>query len=103
MRWGGHTYGPRYLIDLLPLLAPLAAAGTGALRASRLARGAAGAAVAWSVALAATGASYYPAEAWNTNPRDVDRSHERLKDWRDPQLVRCWRTGLSPQNMGLLR
>ena len=100
--WGGHTYGPRYLIDLLPLLVPLAAAGTGALRASRFARAAAGTALAWSIALAATGAFCYPAEAWNTTPTEVDRNHERLWDWGDPQFVRCWRTGLSPQNMGLL-
>ena len=99
--WGGHTYGPRYLIDLLPLLVPLAAAGTGVLRASRLARAAAGAALAWSVALAATGAFCYPAEAWNTSPASVDLYHQRLWEWRDPQFVRCWRTGLSPQNLGL--
>jgi hypothetical protein len=99
--WGGHTYGPRYLIDLLPLLVPLAAAGAGALRASGLARAAACAALAWSVALAATGAFCYPAEAWNTSPSSVDLNHARLWDWRDPQFVRCWRTGLSPQNFGL--
>lgn len=99
--WGGHTYGPRYLLDLLPLLVPLAAAGTGALRASRPAKAAAGAALAWSVALAATGAFCYPAEAWNTSPSSVDLNHDRLWDWRDPQFVRCWRTGLSPQNFGL--
>jgi len=80
---------------------PLAAAGTGVLRASRLARAAAGAALAWSVALAATGAFCYPAEAWNTSPASVDLYHQRLWEWRDPQFVRCWRTGLSPQNLGL--
>jgi hypothetical protein len=100
--WGGHTYGPRYLIDLLPLLVPLTAAGTGVLRASRLGLGLAAAALAWSVALAATGAFCYPAEAWNTSPSSVDLDHSRLWDWRDPQFVRCWRTGLSPQNLDLL-
>jgi len=99
--WGGHTYGPRYLLDLLPLLVPLAAAGTEALRASRPAKAAAGAALAWSVALAATGAFCYPAEAWNTSPSSVDLNHERLWDWRDPQFIRCWRTGPSPQNFRL--
>jgi hypothetical protein len=100
--WGGHTYGPRYVIDLLPLLVPLVAAGTGVLRASRVALGLAAAALAWSIALAATGAFCYPAEAWNTSPSGVDLNHGRLWEWRDPQFVRCWRTGLSPQNMDLL-
>ena len=99
--WGGHTYGPRYLIDLLPLLVPLAAAGAASLQTRRPARLAAGAALAWSITLAATGAFFYPAEAWNTNPVSVDLNHERLWDWRDPQFVRCWRRGPSPQNFTL--
>jgi hypothetical protein len=99
--WGGHTYGPRYLTDLLPLLVPLVAAGSGVLRARRPARIVAAAALAWSIALAATGAFCYPAEAWNADPTDIDRDHQRLWDWTDPQFVRCWRTGLSPQNLSL--
>jgi hypothetical protein len=99
--WGGHTYGPRYMIDVLPLLAPLAAAGAAALWAHRAARVAAAAALVWSVAIAATGAFCYPAERWNSHPSEIDRDHARLWDWRDPQFVRCWRTGLSPQNFGL--
>jgi hypothetical protein len=57
---------------------------------------------AW-VALAAAGACCYPAERWNTSPDDVDARHERLWDWRDPQFVRCWKTGLSEQNFDLFR
>jgi hypothetical protein len=99
--WGGHTYGPRYMIDVLPLLVPLAAAGTGLVSVCRAARAVAAAALAWSVALAATGAFCYPAERWNSDPSEIDRNHARLWDWRDPQFIRCWRTGLSPQNFGL--
>jgi uncharacterized membrane protein len=97
--WGGYTYGPRYLIDVLPLLTPLAAAGTVVLRKSRIWSALAAGALAWSIALAATGAFCYPAEAWNTSPSNIDLDHQRLWDWRDPQFVRCWRTGPSPQNM----
>jgi hypothetical protein len=97
--WGGYTYGPRYLIDVLPLLTPLAAAGTVVLRKSRIWSALAAGALAWSIALAATGAFCYPAEAWNTSPSNIDLDHRRLWDWRDPQFVRCWRTGPSPQNM----
>ena len=51
--------------------------------------------------MAATGAFSYPAEQWNTDPVDVDTHHERLWDWRDPQVVRCWARGLNPRNFVL--
>jgi hypothetical protein len=101
--WGGHSYGPRYALDALPPLVPLAAAGVEAIKRVRFARMAAVAALAWSICLAATGAFSYPAELWNADPSDVDRNHARLWEWRDPQFVRCWRTGLSPQNFALFR
>jgi hypothetical protein len=101
--WGGHTYGPRYGLDLLPLLVPLAVAGVEWIGAKPHRRVAASLALAWSIALAATGAFVYPNEAWNTRPDDVDTHHARLWDFRDPQFVRCWRAGLSPQNFGLFR
>ena len=59
--WGGYTYGPRYLLDLLPPLVPAAA-----LAMSRIATGhyavrtAAAAALAWSIVTSATGAFCYP-------------------------------------------
>jgi hypothetical protein len=99
--WGGHTYGPRYMLDVLPLLVPLAAAGLARLR-GRLVTGLAAAALAWSIAVSATGAFCYPNDRWNTDPLDVDRHHERLWDWSDPQIPRCWARGPSPQNFNLL-
>ncbi len=99
--WGGHSYGPRYALDALPPLIPLAAAGAPTLARHRLTRLIAVAALAWSVLLAATGAFSYPAERWNTDPAEVDLHHERLWDWKDPQFVRCWTRGLSPQDFDL--
>jgi hypothetical protein len=99
--WGGHTYGPRYMLDVLPLLAPLAAAGLARPR-GRLFLGLAAAALAWSIVVSATGAICYPHERWNTDPLDVDRHHERLWEWSDPQIARCWERGPSPQNFSLL-
>jgi hypothetical protein len=99
--WGGHTYGPRYMLDLLPLLVPLAAAGLNAAPVP-VGIGALGAAaLAWSIAVAATGAFVYPHDRWNTDPVSVDRHHERLWDWSDPQIVRCWKAGPSPVNFTL--
>jgi hypothetical protein len=99
--WGGHTYGPRYMLDVLPLLVPLAAAGLAQLR-GRLVTGLAAAALAWSIAVSATGAFCFPHERWNTDPLDVDRHHGRLWEWSDPQIVRGWQRGPSPQNFSLL-
>lgn len=98
--WGGHTFGPRYMLDVLPLLTPLAAAiGDRPLR--RGATTAAALMLAWSVAVAGTGAFVFPNERWNLLPDDVDRHHERLWDWSDTQIVRAWQSGPSPQNFSL--
>lgn len=49
------------------------------------------------------GAFCYPsprAVDWNATPVDVDRAHERLWDWRDPQLLRLWRNGPVAPRLG---
>lgn len=96
--WGGHTYGPRYLIDLLIPLSIFAAAETDRwLRRASLRRIAA-TALAWSIVVAGTGAFY--ANPWNSQD-DVDEHHERLWDWRDWQISTAWHAGLSSQNFAL--
>jgi hypothetical protein len=102
MWWGGHTYGPRYLVDALIPFTPAAAAGIAWVTARRWRQAAALAALVWSVAVAATGAFCYPNDRWNTDPADVDTHHDRLWDWRDPQIVRAWQRGPSPQNFSLI-
>jgi hypothetical protein len=99
--WGGHTYGPRYLLDILPLLVPGAVIAAGAFK-GRIASAVAGLTLAWSMSVAALGAFCYPHERWNSDPVDVDVAHDRLWDWRDPQILRAWRVGPSPQNYSLL-
>ena len=100
--WGGHTYGPRYLLDVLPLLIPAAALGVSRIRqAPAVVAAGAAAALLWSITTAATGAFCYPHDAWNTDPVSVDHFHERLWDVRDSQILRCWDRGPSPQNFAL--
>jgi len=99
--WGGHTYGPRYALDLLVPLAPALALGFARLRASRVAIALAGAALVWSIGVAALGAFVYPNEAWNTNPDEIDQHHERLWDVGDSQIHRAWKSAASPQNFDL--
>jgi hypothetical protein len=89
------------MLDVLPLAVPLAAAGVGDRRLSRAAWLTGALLLAWSVGVAALGAFVFPNERWNLLPRDVDRHHERLWDWSDPQIVRAWRSGGSPQNFSL--
>lgn len=100
--WGGHTYGPRYMLDVLPLGVPLAAAAMAPARPTRIARAVAMILVTWSVAVAATGAFCYPNDLWNVDPTDIDRAHGRLWSWTDTQILRCWKRGPSPQNFTLL-
>jgi hypothetical protein len=99
--WAGHTYGPRYLLDALPLLVPLAAAALARDDARRSQKVAAAAVLAWSIVVAGTGAFVYPNDEWNVVPSDVDRKHARLWSWSDTQIVRCWQRGPSPQNFSL--
>jgi hypothetical protein len=100
--WGGYTYGPRYALDLLPVLVPAAALGADRLARSRRAfRAIGGVALAWSILVAATGAFCYPYEQWNNDPVNLDQAHERLWEIRDSQIPRCWSRGLAPQNFVL--
>jgi hypothetical protein len=101
--WGGHTFGPRYALDALPMMVPLGADGVEIVGRHATGRALAIIALVWSVAAAGTGAFVYPSEAWNSDPTEIDRAHGRLWDWRDPQLLRCWQTGPSPQNFDLVR
>ncbi len=91
--WGGHSFGPRFWIDATPLFAILL-----------------GIALAWSwerarpvtvlllatgvfaIAVQCLGAFCYPS-TWNRLPVNVDQAHERLWDWHDTELTRCWREG----------
>lgn len=97
--WGGHSYGPRYLLDFIVCLAPPAAVALTSVIVSPWARVLCGVALAWSMIAAGTGAFY--SDNWNTFPAEVDKNHDRLWDWRDSQIPRAWKTGPSSQNFDL--
>ena len=99
--WGGHTYGPRYLLDVLPLMVPLASRGLASGRLGGTTRAGWTAALLWSIAVAATGAFCYPHDRWNVDPVSVDQQHSRLWSVTDNQIGRCWTEGVSPQNFRL--
>ena len=99
--WGGHTYGPRYMIDLLVPLAPLAALGAQRIARHRALAATGALLLAWSVLVAGVGAFVYPNERWNVDPASVDRNHERLWQVRDSQILRALESPVSPQNQSL--
>jgi hypothetical protein len=99
--WAGYSYGPRYLLDLLPMLVPFAAIGIDRICLHRWSRVAAAMLLAWSIGISAVGAFYYQAETWNSTPEDVDERHERLWDWRDLEIRACLDAGLNPDNFTL--
>jgi hypothetical protein len=84
--WGGHTFGPRYLADLAPLLAFALYPLRDVLNRSRWIKAAFVVALVWSVGAHSIGA-FWDDIAWNAYPVDVDRSPQRLWSWTDNQLV----------------
>jgi hypothetical protein len=98
--WGGHTFGPRYMLDVLPLLVPPAAAGFPFIARHRLVAVLASICLAWSIGAAALGAFVYPMEFWNLDP-NIDVAHWRLWDWSDSQLRRAAHAGWNPDNFAL--
>jgi hypothetical protein len=93
--YGGFSYGPRLLTDIVPWLGLLGMLGTRALldarpagsRARRLHLTAAGVLLALSVAIHARGAWSPAGEAWNMVPVSVDVRPDRVWDWRHPQFL----------------
>jgi hypothetical protein len=98
--WGGHTFGPRYMLDILPLLVSPAAAGFPVIADRRPVAVLASMCLAWSIGAAALGAFVYPLEFWNLDP-NIDVAHWRLWDWRDSQLARAAHAGWNPENFTL--
>jgi hypothetical protein len=93
MWWGGASYGPRLLCDLLPclivLLAPVAAELTLEAGWKRriftvffIVSGAV------SVAIQLRGVNSPSTSEWNQTPVPIDQAPGRVWEWRDPQFLR---------------
>ena len=95
--WGGHSYGNRYMSDVLPIFAyfmipPLAAAAVWG-RSRRAVFGTALAVLALvSFAINHRGATTRGVYSWNVLPTGIRWAESRLWDWRDLQFMR----GFSP-------
>jgi len=98
-RWyGGYTFGPRYLVDILPVLVfclvPVWRAATTAPRRAAIA-----VLVAIALGIQVLGAFYYPGGEWNETPVTVDVMPERVWNWHDLQIVRVLRAGPAPSRL----
>jgi hypothetical protein len=94
--WAGHSFGPRYWTDVIPLFAILLGFGLDEARA----RGGPllvgyGIAITVAHAIQTVGAFCYPS-SWNLHPANVDLHHERLWDWSDNEVTRCLSEGAKP-------
>lgn len=97
--WGGHSFGPRFMSDILPFL--MVALAFTLQRAEALEAPRFGIVLATfvtlsmiSVAIHSQGAIKGAGSRWNYIPNNIDRHPERLWDWHDPQFLagfRDWR------------
>lgn len=85
--WAGHTYGPRFMSDILPIFALLTVEWW--RERPR---------IAWqvlfwitltiSIFIQAKGANSLSVYAWNSYPKNVDDRPNRVWNWKDPQFLR---------------
>jgi hypothetical protein len=94
--WGGHSFGPRFWTDVMPLFGVLLGFGLDWSRTHcRLFFWSFIATIAVSVCIQLMGAFCYPS-SWNTSPIDVEHRTDRIWDWRDTELSRCFTEGVRP-------
>ena len=89
--WAGHSFGPRFLTEAVPLLALPVALGLKFLLQSRWRRAAIPVIVFLSAVglfIHARGATSTAVHDWNSYPVDVDKAPARIWDWRDPPFLR---------------
>lgn len=96
--WGGHSFGPRFWIDAVPVFAPLLGFGLAWAWSPRHR--------AWLAALLLSvivsfviqliGFLCYPS-TWHGSPTNADRDHQRLWDWSDNELTRGLAEGIRPR------
>jgi len=90
--WAGHSFGPRFAVDVLPVLMFLAIPaldrffGGGLGLRTPLALGLVALAL-WSGFVNAQGALIRQTACWNTRPTDIDDDRARVWRWSDTQAL----------------
>ncbi|WP_422928330.1 hypothetical protein [Singulisphaera sp. PoT] len=92
--WAGHTFGPRYWTDTMPIFAVFFGFGLDwAWSRSRRLTTLLFVPIIVAIAIQAVGAFCFPT-TWNLAPADIDKHPERAWDWSDSELRRCLSEGL---------
>lgn len=100
---GAFSYSYRFLVDLLPAMALLAAPTWAWLSRRRWRRWTIGVLAAFSVGVQVVGVFYYPC-GWYRSPRSDPQAMARFFDWTDLEVVQCLRTGpVYPDGLRALR
>jgi hypothetical protein len=91
--WAGHSFGPRYMTDVLPFLCYFMAFNLEAAASwSVVKQFCAGTIIAAlaivSITIHAQAALRAPPWAWNAVPDNIDNNPQRLWDWRDLAFLR---------------
>ncbi len=86
--FGGDTYGPRFLVDILPVLVLCAAPTAEALTRRSRGKLLLAALILAGVAVQAVGA-YCDDDSWNKRPIPFQGHRQRVWDWEDLQIVRA--------------
>lgn len=89
--WAGHSFGPRYVTDVVPFLTYFIAFNFDAaiaLRPRRAILAGIGVLAAASLLIHMQGALRTAPLLWNVLPVNIDQEPSRLWDWRDPQFLR---------------
>jgi hypothetical protein len=100
--WAGHSYGPRFMTDIVPFLAYFVAFNFEALRKLEgfelwASRSCIAVLAAASIVFHAAGGLSSAPYRWNAVPDDIDKNPARLWDWHDPQFARGWLTYRKPR------
>lgn len=91
--WGGFSYGPRLLTDVVPCLVILMIPAMRLVESSRPWKFAFAGTLAFSIFVQSAGAFCYPNGHWDAQPQSVDQHPERLWNWRDNQILRTAAAG----------
>ncbi len=91
--WGGWSFGPRYLADVLPFLVFFLIPVWPRIQARWVLRGAMVASLAAALWIQILGAFYYPKGEWDGLPVNVDQNPHRLWDLGDNPIRRAWFAG----------
>lgn len=95
--WGGASYGPRLLCEIIPALTILLALSWDRIRKHPTLTVLSLVLLSWSVYVHFLGALYYPC-GFNSIPVIIDRSPDRLWDIRRSQIEYCIRKSLDARS-----